>query len=179
MLSIVFTKKKLLAGVQGEIPQLLTLNDGKHEISLNGMGRAQALEKHLPAILKAYNAQMRQQNREVANPIPLGLALPVDSDTAAERDDLSGQLKNHADVQLVHVENLAQAFITGLKQAPDALNYAVLESLDDYAHLSYHRHEQVDELDIKEVGAEALFRDESFEFVPYKNFGESAGRERV
>ena len=183
MLCIIFTKKRLLAGVKTEIPQLLKIN-GKSHISFEGRAMHEVLEAHLANIAKDYATILKESGKETNTPLQATLAFPVDvAVNEKEKQLVEDVLRNASPYSFepVHAENLALSFLYGLKHhdnLPDQ-NCIILESIDDYLHVCYHLHKEGEDVDVKEFGALALHTDEVFDYRSFRNIGYSKGSEQV
>ncbi|MEL6849557.1 MAG: hypothetical protein AAFP92_13640 [Bacteroidota bacterium] len=143
---------------------------------------AQALRDHLPVIAQAYTQFAKSNSLHTDQGIPTALAFPVDVTDETKKEEAIAVLKEKGNLGLefVHADNLAISFLTGVKGVADKSNSVLIESVDDYTHLCYHLYKKdAPVLDIKELGAKALFQDESFEFYPFRDFGSSAGTANV
>ncbi|MDX2246868.1 MAG: hypothetical protein SF052_08850 [Bacteroidia bacterium] len=182
MLCIICTKKKLLAGVITDQPQLLTF-DGKTHINYDSRSPHTVLKEHLPQILNAYEVFTGISLISQPHPTVCALAFPVDMNEYSKEkvyevidEGATGKL------ELIHSDNLVISYLHGLRNNNDLNgdNFLVLEAVDDYLNLCYSlKKEGVVLGDVKELGREALFTDEAFEFYPFKDFGRSVGTENV
>ena len=157
MLCIILTKQTLFAGL-------------KHEdhITRLEIGGATAWPYGKQAPLQVLTDQLPAWVAEVPEteaPLPVVVALPVDR--GGKDDWVLGVRKliegfEARPLTLLGVYDLAAAFVEGL--APEAAtgDVAVLEALDEYVHLCF-------------PGEDG----QSGPYFPFKDFGRSAGRERV
>lgn len=182
MLCIICTKKKLLAGVKTEDPQLLTIK-GKTHINYENLPPHNVIRENLNDIVEAYNAFAKENNLETGDAIDTAIAFPVDMNEYSREKVL--EVIDGAENQplmLVHTDNLVLSYLQGLREnnTIDEDNCLVLEAVDDYTNLCYSlKNETAEPADIKELGKDALFQTESFEFYPFKDFGLSTGKEKV
>ncbi|MEM6764529.1 MAG: hypothetical protein AAF655_06380, partial [Bacteroidota bacterium] len=77
MLCIIFTQKKLLAGVSLQKSEILPIN-GKEFISYKDHPE-KILEKHAADIVSAYEGYVKDKGLEPEENIPTVLAFPVDA----------------------------------------------------------------------------------------------------
>ena len=181
MLCIIFTKKKLLAGVQTDTSQLLQIK-GRSHINIEGDSATRTLESHLDHIIDAYTSFVEKNGMKTGGQIPTSLAFPVDVFSSPEKQKIQSVIENanSKGFKFVHAENLVVSFLFGVNNQIGNQSVAVLESMDDYTNLCYHlKRDLVEKPDLKELGANGLFTDESFEFYPFKDFGFSSGSEKV
>ncbi|MCB0839278.1 MAG: hypothetical protein KDD99_21550 [Bacteroidetes bacterium] len=181
MLCIIFTKKKLLAGIKTDQSHLFEI-DGNTHINFEGRPSFEVLENNLSVIIDSYREYAKNQNVNVEDHIPTSLAFPVDFKNN-DREKAIKIIENREELSFVLGENLVVSFVSGLKEQNkiSGSNYLVLESLGDYTNLCYHiRNSNAESKgEVKEIGRDALFFDEEFEFYPFKNFGRSAGNENI
>lgn len=183
MLCIIFTKKRLLAGLKTEIPQLLSIG-GKSHISFEGRAMHEVLHSHLDEITTSYTKVLKDTGKDTSGPFQASLAFPVD---IAQKDQQKNQIFNvlreakPIAYDPIHSENLALSFLYGLKNQDHLTdqNCIVLESIDDYLNLCYHTHVAGEDVDIKEFGALALHTDEAFKYQAYRQIGYSKGNEQI
>jgi hypothetical protein len=177
MLCIIFTKKKLLAGIKTDHSHLFEI-DGKTHINFEGRASYEVLERNLSKIIDAYKNIARENNLNLDEPIPTSLAFPVEV-KEYEKEGAIRVVKDDDQLSFVLGENLVVSFVSGLKDQEKISgdNYLVLESLGDYTNLCYHiKNTDVEPKgEVKEIGREALFYDEDFNFFPFKSFGNSTG----
>ncbi|WNJ18232.1 hypothetical protein [Pontibacter sp. G13] len=182
MLCIIFTKKKLLVGAKGDIPRLLEVN-GQTHINLDMRPMEEVLKDQIGVIGQSYLEFAKKNQIDISEGITTSIAFPVDHVNENERNAVREVLKSTSqpNFKFVHEESLAVSFINGLKD--DSLaseNVAVVEAMDDYVNLCYVVHDPKAETpNVKETGAEGLFENESFEFFPFRDFGQSSGNEKV
>ncbi|MEZ4775284.1 MAG: hypothetical protein R3D00_19015 [Bacteroidia bacterium] len=179
MLCIIFTKKKLLAGVKTDGTQLLTI-DGKTHINYDSRSPHTVLKESLSQILTAYESFTGDR---AEFPAPCSLAFPVDMNDYS-KEKVYEVIDEWADskIELIHSDNLVVSYLHGLRDQPaiNGDNFLVLEAVDDYLNLCYSlKKENAEPQDVQTLGRDALFTDESFEFYPFKDFGRSAGTENV
>lgn len=177
MLCIIFTKKKLLAGVKEGEAQLLELN-GQTHISLSSQPLHQVLNENLSTICDAYAAKMSNSD----SPIPVAVAFPIDC-AEEQKKKVRDTIDQYQEgkMALQHETNLIVSFLYGIEDNENLSkeNYAVVEGMDDYVHLCYHLKQEEEAKDVKVHGSKALFTGESFEFFPFKDFGRASGNEKV
>ena len=181
MLCIIFTKKKLLAGVQADSPQLLQIK-GRSHINIDSESAARTLEANLDPIIDAYTSFVQKNGMKASGEVPTSLAFPVDVFSSPEKQKIQSIVEsaNSKGFKFIHSENLVVSFLYGVNNQVGNESVAVLESMDDYTNLCYHLKRNLPEKpDLKELGASGLFTDESFEFYPFKDFGFSSGSEKV
>ena len=178
MLCIIFTKKKLLAGVKEGQAELLKLKDQTH-IPLSSQPLHQILNENLSAICNAYTSKVNHGG----GPISVAVAFPIGTSQENKKKvrDILNQYQD-GKLQLNHEANLIVSFLYGIEKKENLSreNYAVLEGMDDYVHLCYHvREEKEEKKDVKIHGSEAVFEEETFEFYPFRDFGRASGNEKV
>lgn len=184
MLCIIFTKKRLLAGIKTDIPQLLRIGETFH-ISYEGRAKHEVLQSHLQEITQSYLEILKESGQEVKSPILTSLAYPVDFENKdGEKNQILNVLKNAASphsYEPIHSENLVLSFLHGLKNQEEitSKNCIVLEAVDDHLNLCYHLHSEGENVDIKEFGALALHTDEQFQYTSFRNIGYSKGNEQL
>ena len=141
MLCIIFTKKKLLAGVKADTPQLLQLK-GRTHVNLDARSMSQVLESQLDIIGDAYTTFAQKNGIKTDGAIQTALAFPVDFNNSVEREKIVAVLGKSKGIGLkfVHADNLAVSFLHGMEGADKvtAESCAILESLDEYTHLYLH-----------------------------------------
>ncbi|MEM8890456.1 MAG: hypothetical protein AAGD28_20940, partial [Bacteroidota bacterium] len=183
MLCIIFTKRKLLAGIKTDKAQLLDIK-GRGHFNYEPSSPHEVLATHLDAIGQAYKDQAKKEGKKLAGAIPTAIAFPVDMKSEEDKKKIIETINNakSLDLEYIHGDNIVVSFMHGLPESDKvtAKNVMVLESMDDYTHLCYQNiDEHAPEPNLKELGKAALFKDESFEFHSYKDFGTLAGNDRV
>ncbi|MEL6252353.1 MAG: hypothetical protein AAFR87_10125 [Bacteroidota bacterium] len=183
MLCIIFTKRKLLAGIKTDKAQLLDIK-GRGHFNYEPSSPHEVLATHLDAIGQAYKDQAKKDGRKLAGAIPTAVAFPVDMKNEEDKKKIINTINNSKslDLEYIHGDNIVVSFMHGLPNSNKitAKNVMVLESMDDYTHLCYQNIDKhAPEPNLKELGKAALFKDESFEFHPYKDFGTLSGNDRV
>jgi len=183
MLCIIFTKRKLLAGIKTDKAQLLDIK-GRGHFNYEPSSPHEVLATHLDAIGQAYKDQAKKEGKKLAGAIPTAIAFPVDMKSEEDKKKIIETINNakSLDLEYIHGDNIVVSFMHGLPESDKvtAKNVMVLESMDDYTHLCYQNiDEHAPEPNLKELGKAALFKDEHFEFQSYKDFGTLAGNDRV
>lgn len=183
MLCIIFTKRKLLAGIKTNSARLLDIK-GRTHFNYEPSTPHEVLATHLESIGQAYTSQAKKDGQKVVGAIPTSVAFPVDLVDEAEKSKIIEVINSSKsiDLEFVHADNLVVSFMHGLPER-DKLsenNIIILEAMDDYTHLCY---QDIDpnrpSPNLKEHGKAALFQGESFDFIPFKDFGTLAGNDRV
>ncbi|GAB4422460.1 MAG: hypothetical protein OHK0039_38510 [Bacteroidia bacterium] len=180
MLSILFTKKKLLFGANLDTARFLSL-DGEREWPFEGQSPSELLSRHLDAMVHSYTALAHEKGISLPRPLPVALAFPVDMERRrAEYEKVLAVVDSYGGgmLKVVHWDNLALAYLHGQASKGESDHYAILEAIDDYAHLCYVQ-KNAAAADARELGAAAVKAGERFEFQAYREFGRSHGNEKV
>ena len=179
MLHVLFTRSKVIAGaeIDGEI-QLLHFHNQTY-LEQPGQSPFKNLDAYLADFVGAYHGVIGEKRDQA---IPLAYATPVDV-SSAERAQLRvklSKLAQPASFELIHEDNLAVCYLLGVlsEQDMDLNGAAILDAQEQHTNVCLFKPGE-------DLQGEALmkandpFKGENFEVYPLKDFGPSAGKERV
>ena len=179
MLHVLFTRSKVIAGaeIDGEI-QLLHFHNQTY-LEQPGQSPFKNLDAYLADLVGAYHGVIGEKRDQA---IPLAYATPVDV-SSAERAQLRvklSKLAQPASFELIHEDNLAVCYLLGVlsEQDMDLNGAAILDAQEQHTNVCLFKPGE-------DLQGEALmkandpFKGENFEVYPLKDFGPSAGKERV
>ncbi|MCI4668690.1 MAG: hypothetical protein MRZ79_11190 [Bacteroidia bacterium] len=177
MLFFIFTKKRLLAGIQNPDNQIKTVKiKDQWYHSYEGKSIPEVIEHVWPEILSAYNKAHGKDSSA-----PIAISLPANLENS-QKENIHNTLKHLGGERfnLYFEDNLASSFIQGLvgREELENSNNIVLEALDDYLNLWTVNVGNKGEGD-NYKGREAFFDSESIVATQIKEIGPSTGRSRL
>lgn len=138
MISLIFTRKKLLVGISGKVTEFLEI-DGSPFIEFGYHTPAETLEENLNEILNEYRYYLNRNGGEIPAEIDLSILYPNDR-PAAELAQIQEIIRrcDHS-LSIIHIDSLVLPYLYGMSHYDEIISAPciVLEALDNYISLLY------------------------------------------
>ncbi|MEM8887569.1 MAG: hypothetical protein AAGD28_06245, partial [Bacteroidota bacterium] len=138
MISLIFTRKKLLVGVSGRVTEFLEV-DGNPFIEFGYRSPAEALRENLDEILNEYRYFVKRNGEAMPAEISLSILYPNDR-PAAELAQIQEVIsRDGVSLSIVHIDSLVLPYLYGMSHYDEIISEPciVLEALDNYISLLY------------------------------------------
>lgn len=138
MISLIFTRKKLLVGISGKVTEFLEV-DGSPFIEFGYSSPADTLEQNLNEILNEYRYYLNRNGGDMPAQIDISILYPNDR-PAAELAQIQETIRrsDHS-LSIVHIDSLVLPYLYGMSHYDEIISAPciVLEALDNYISLLY------------------------------------------
>ncbi len=138
MLCIIFTKKKILAGIQNETTALLKF-EGNTYISYDSSLLA-AFQHNHSLLTNAYKCFLTKTGQDFTYPIPIAIIIPLATSPREKKALIEWVKSQHEIFQLSYVGTIQHTYLQALQKEKKLAmtNSILLEALDDCINVSYH-----------------------------------------